>query len=88
MGRIQFTDKTKPDIRFDDPRTRRRLTDADVEQALGAEFIGAAPKGGNAVSAYALQNVGPTLTFSLRINRWTMPCRPQFKADLDVLMSL
>lgn len=56
MGRIQFTDKTKPGIRFEDPQTRRRLTDADVEQALGGEFIGAAPKGGNALSVYALRN--------------------------------
>ena len=56
MGRIQFDDKTKSRIQFDDPQTRRRLTDRDVEQALGAEFVGVLPKGGNPLSAYALRN--------------------------------
>jgi hypothetical protein len=56
MGRIQFDDKTKRRIQADDPQTRRRLTDVDMAQALGAEFVGVAPKAGNLLSAYALRN--------------------------------
>jgi hypothetical protein len=56
VGRIQFSDKTKPRIQIDEPQTRRRLNDADMMQALGAEFIGVVPKGGNLLSAFALRN--------------------------------
>lgn len=56
MGRIKFDDKTKSRIQIDDPQIRRRLTDADMARALGAEFIGVVPKGGNLLSAYALRN--------------------------------
>ena len=56
MGRIQFEDKVKRRVQIDDPQTRRRLTDDDLAQTLGAEFVGAAPQGGNLLSAYALRN--------------------------------
>lgn len=56
MGRIQFDDKVERRVQIDDPRTRRRLTDDDLAQTLGAEFVGAAPRGGNLLSAYALRN--------------------------------
>lgn len=56
MARIRFDDKAKPRIRFDDPQSRRRITDADMAGALGAEFVGTLPPGGNILSAYALRN--------------------------------
>lgn len=56
MARIQFSDKTKAPLQFDEPQTRRRLTQEDIEKGLGAELVGTLPTGDNPMVAFALRD--------------------------------
>ncbi len=55
MGRLVITDKPKPRLQVEEPRTRRRITPEEIEKGLGAERVASAPSGGSPMSAYAVR---------------------------------
>src|SRR5580700_11117617 len=55
MARLVVSDRPKPRLEISEPRTRRRITPAEIEKGLGAERAGAVPSGGSPISAYAVR---------------------------------
>lgn len=55
MARLVTTDKKKPRLEVNEPRTRRRITPEEIETGLGAKRSGSIPSGGSPMSAYVVR---------------------------------
>jgi hypothetical protein len=55
LARLVISDRPKEKLAVVEPRTRRRITRAEIEQGLAAERVTAVPPSGSPISAYALR---------------------------------
>ncbi|KAF0225735.1 MAG: hypothetical protein FD176_182 [Rhodospirillaceae bacterium] len=55
-AKLILGETAKVPLQFDEPQTRRRLTQEDIEKGLGAELVGTLPTGDNPMVAFALRD--------------------------------